>query len=241
MIRKRKLTKLAVVGTAVVCAVFVLAVGASSFATTSKAPTAQVTHMVKIPGGTMTIAEGAAAQPNYIFPMMSLQFFGVQNFQLIYNLFRPLYFFGVGNTADLNTGLSVAQLPVYSNGGKTVVVKMKGYKWSNGETVDAQDVLFWMNMVKADATSWAGYAPGPGQYPGNVMNVVANNATDSVTFTLDAAYSNYWFTYNDLSQITPLPIAWDITSAGAKPGSGRCSSASYKSVTTSMSSSGAAH
>ena len=43
---------------------------------------------------------------------------------------------------------------------------MKGYKWSDGETVDARDVVFWMNMVKAGATSWGGYAPGPGEYPG---------------------------------------------------------------------------
>ncbi|MGD0439443.1 MAG: ABC transporter substrate-binding protein [Acidimicrobiales bacterium] len=230
MIRKRKLTKLAVVGTAVVSAVFVLALGASSFATTSKAPAAQVTHMVKVPGGTLTVAEGAAAAPNYLFPMMGLEYFSVSNFQLIYNLFRPLYYFGVGNTTALNTGLSVAYPPVYTNNGRTVTIKMKGYKWSNGETVDAQDVVFWMNMVKANATSWAGYAPGPGQYPGNVTNVVADNATDTVTITLDAAYSSYWFTYNDLSQISPLPLAWDVTSAGAKPGSGHCSSAAYTSV-----------
>ena len=53
-----------------------------------------------------------------------------------------------------------------------MTIKLKGYKWSNGETVDAQDVVFWMNMLKADATSWAAYAPGPGQFPGNVVNVV---------------------------------------------------------------------
>ena len=106
---------------------------------------------------------------------------------------------------------------------------MKGYRWSNGETVDAQDVVFWMNMVKADATSWAGYVPGPGQFPGDITNVVANNKTDTVTFTLDATYSSYWFTYNELSQITPLPIAWDIT-VPAAAGSGGCSSASYTSI-----------
>ncbi len=178
----------------------------------------------------MTIAEGAAAGPNYIFPMMGLQYFSVTNFDLIYQLFRPLYYFGVGNTADLNEGLSVADTPVYSNSGRTVTIKMKGYKWSNGETVNAQDVVFWMNMLKADATSWAGYAPGPGQFPGDVTNVVANNKTDTVTFTLDATYSSYWFTYNELSQVTPMPVAWDITSAGAKPGSGGCSGASYTSV-----------
>jgi peptide/nickel transport system substrate-binding protein len=194
--------------------------------------------MVKVPGGTMTIAEAPAGGPNYIFPMMGGAYFNVANFQLIDLMFRPLYWFGVGYTPDLNPDLSVAEPPVYSNGGRTVTVKMKGYRWSNGESVDAQDVVFWMNMVKADATSWAAYVPGPSQYPGDVINVVADNTTDTVTFTLDAAYSQYWFTYNELSQITPLPIAWDITSAGGAPGSGGCSSASYTSITTSLSPTG---
>ena len=233
------LRRLAALGTVVAAAALVLAgCGSSSSPSTTTTSGAAPTRMVKVPGGTMTIAESAAAGPNYIFPMMGGAYFSVANFQLIYLMFRPLYWFGTGYTPDLNPGLSVAKAPVYSNGGKTVTIKMKGYKWSNGETVDAQDVVFWMNLVKADATSWAAYVPGPSQYPGDVTNVVANNAADTVSFTLDAAYSQYWFTYNELSQITPLPIAWDITSAGAAPGSGGCSGAAYTSVTTSMSSTG---
>ena len=42
----------------------------------------------------MTIAEAAAAGPNYIFPMMGGAYFSVSNFQLIYLLYRPLYWFG---------------------------------------------------------------------------------------------------------------------------------------------------
>ena len=213
---------------------FVLAIGASSFATTSKTTTTHVTKMVKIPGGTMTLALAPSAAPNYIFPMMGPTYFSVSNFQLIYMMYRPLYWFGLGTTPLLNENLSLAHMPVYSNGGRRITVKLKNYKWSNGETVTPQDVLFWSNMVKANATSWAGFAPGPGQYPGDVTNVVADNATDTVTFTTDGRYSSYWFTYNELSQISPLPIAWDITSARAKPGSGGCSSASYKSVVTTI-------
>ena len=227
--RRRKLSKLAVVGTAVACAAFVLAAcGSSSTTTTTTA--AATTHMVKVPGGTLTIAEAPAGGPNYIFPMMGGAYFSVATFQLLYLLYRPLYWFGVGSTPLLNEGLSVADEPVYSNHDRTVTISMKGYKWSNGETVDAQDVVFWMNLLKANATSWAGYAPGPGQFPGDVTNVVANNKTDTVTFTVDATYSSYWFTYNELSQITPLPVTWDITSASGKPGSGHCSSASYASI-----------
>jgi peptide/nickel transport system substrate-binding protein len=243
MLRKRKLTKLAILGTAVVTAVFVLAVGATSFATTSKAKATTTTTarkgMVPVPGGTLTVAAPPTAAPNYFFPMMSPAYFSVANFQVIYNLYRPLYYFGVGETPDLNPQVSVADPPVFSNGDKTVTIKMKGYKWSNGTTVDAQDVLFWSNMMKVNATSWAAFAPGPNQYPGNIVNVVANNATDTVTITLDHAYGSYWFTYNDLSQISPLPIAWDVTSASGAPGSGGCSSASYTSVKISISSSGA--
>ena len=239
MSRKRKMSRVAAVGAAVLVAALAFpACGSSSAPPTTSSSTTPPVHMVKVPGGTMTIAEVAAAGPNYIFPMMSGAYFSVANFQLIYLMFRPLYWFGTGYTPDLNPGLSVADAPVYSNGGRTVTVKMKGYKWSNGETVNAQDVVFWMNMMKADATSWAAYVPGPGQYPGDITNVVANKTTDTVSFTLDAAYSRYWFTYNELSQITPLPLAWDVTSAGAAPGSGGCSGVSYSSITTSMSSTG---
>ena len=156
--------------------------------------------------------------PNYIFPMMSGQYFLDSNFQLIYLLFRPLYWFGVGNTPELNEQLSVAYAPVYSNHDRKVTIKMKGYRWSNGETVDAQDVVFWMNMVKADAPSWAGYVPGPGRVPRRHHQRRGQQPKDTVTFTLDAPYSSWWFTYNELSQITPLPIAWDITSAPAAAG-----------------------
>ncbi|MGH3166711.1 MAG: ABC transporter substrate-binding protein, partial [Trebonia sp.] len=31
-----------------------------------------------------------------------------------------------------------------------------------------------------------------------------------------------WFTYNQLAEITPMPLAWDVTHAGAKAGSGGC-------------------
>ena len=72
--------------------------------------------------------------------MMASPYYGVSNTALIEVMFRPLYWFGVGYTPDVNRGLSVADPPVYSDGGRTVTIKMKGYKWSNGKTVDARDV-----------------------------------------------------------------------------------------------------
>ncbi len=179
---------------------------------------------------TATYAEAAQTPPNYIFPFMSLAFFSVNNinqFQQI--MYRPLYWFGNGNTPNLNPSLSLAQNPVYTNGGSTVTLTLKPYKWSNGETVTAQDVMFWMNMLHAEKANWAGYSAGA--IPDDLSSVVANSPT-KLTFTVTGKVNSYWFTYNELSQITPMPVAWDITSPGAKAGSGGCSAAPYGTADT---------
>jgi peptide/nickel transport system substrate-binding protein len=48
-----------------------------------------------------------------------------------------------------------------------------------------------------------------------------------MTFTLTGAVNSYWFTYNELSQITPMPNAWDVTSTTGAPNSGGCATAAY--------------
>jgi peptide/nickel transport system substrate-binding protein len=79
--------------------------------------------------------------------------------------------------------------------------------------------MFWMNMVKTEKANWASYVPGA--FPDNVTKVTkVNNNTIKLDF--DAKYSDIWYTYNELSQITPMPMAWDVTSLNAKPGSGGC-------------------
>ncbi|HEX3565404.1 MAG TPA: ABC transporter substrate-binding protein, partial [Acidimicrobiales bacterium] len=91
-------------------------------------------------GGTASFAEQSQSPPDYIFPFMSLAFFSVYNInQFQYLMYRPLYWFGEGSTPDLNLSLSLADKPVYSNNGTTVTINLKNYKWSNGETVTAQD------------------------------------------------------------------------------------------------------
>ena len=143
--------------------------------------------------------------------------------QFQYLMYRPLYWFGVGTAFKLNTSLSVATAPVYSNGDTTVTVNLKNWKWSDGETVSAADVLFFMNIYHAEPTNFCGYVKG--LFPDDVTNVTASGQT--VTFTLKSSVNSYWFTFNEMSQITPLPVAWDVTAAGQAAGSGGCSSAAY--------------
>ena len=80
------------------------------------------------------------------------------------------------------------------------------------EPITAQNVLFWIHMLQAvGASDWGAYVPGG--FPTNVSNVKATNAT-TLTMTMNKAYNPTWFTYNELSQITPMPEAWDRTASG---------------------------
>lgn len=176
---------------------------------------------------TVVFAEQPQAPPNYIFPFMSLAFFSVYNInQFQFLMFRPLYWFGKGTTPDLNPTLSLAKPPVYAKTNTQLTITLKSYKWSNGEAVTAKNVMFWMNMLHAEKTNWAGYAPGGINIPDNVKSITIDSPT-KLTFTLTQSFNTYWYTYNQLSQITPLPLAWTKTTTTGAAGSGGCATAPF--------------
>jgi peptide/nickel transport system substrate-binding protein len=165
-------------------------------------------------GGTATFALPPGAVPNWIFPFIDSAHSSIDNRnQFEYLMFRPLYFFGDNGQPVPNSSLSLASPPAFSNGNKTVTITMKNYKWSNGEPVGASGVAFWLNMMAAEKTHWAYYVPGG--LPDNLSSWKVTSPTQ-IVLQLKTAYSPSWFTDNELSQITPLPMAWDMTSAAAK-------------------------
>jgi len=169
--------------------------------------------------------------PNWILPFVGLPYYSVANLEDFQQLmYRPLYWFGRGSGPLLDPSLSLAGLPSTSSSGTTVTVTLKPYRWSNGRPLDAADVLFWMNMLRAEKQNWAGYVPG--ELPDNVRSVsAASGGSRTVTFVMRRAYNTTWLLYNELSQITPLPIAWDVdhlvSGRPAAPGSGGCSALRY--------------
>jgi peptide/nickel transport system substrate-binding protein len=206
-----------------------IAVGAGAVAlalvaaacSSSNPPPSSSSGGAKAKGGTVTWGEEPGAQPNWIWPFVPITNYSVYNSQTFqWLMYRPLYMFGNnGSSETVNYPLSLANAPTYSNGGKTVVINMKGWKWSNGETVDAANVVFWLNMMEAEKANYAGYAPGT--MPDNLVSYKATSP-NQLTIQLDKAYSTFWFTYNQLAEITPMPMAWDVTSLGGKAGSGGC-------------------
>jgi len=168
-------------------------------------------------GGTATFALLPDTKANYIFPMAPIQYFSVANFdQFQVLMVRPLYWFGNNGSVALNDQLSLAAEPQYSDDGKTVTIRLKNYRWSNGQPVTSRDVEFWMNLLRANKTSYAAYLAGG--FPDNVVSMRFPDSQTAV-FTLDKQYSSYFFTYNQLSEITPIPQAvWDRTSVNGPVG-----------------------
>jgi len=166
-----------------------------------------------VSGGTAYFAEQPLAPPTYIFPLVSGENFTTANTSDLQTLlYLPLYWYGDKGKASIDYPLSIGNPPVYSDGDRVVTITLKHYAWSDGEIVSARDVGFWINMLKANKADWANYVPGG--FPDNVVSWSALGST-TIRLRLNASYNPSWFTYNELSQITPLPMAWDRTSLSA--------------------------
>jgi peptide/nickel transport system substrate-binding protein len=214
--RKLRLGAVAAVGVVSLVAAACSSSGGSSSGSNS------ASSGVPVKGGTATVALPAGVTNNWIFPFYAISNSSVYNSnQFQWMFYRPLYMFGnnTNTNVTINYPLSPANPPDYTNGGKTVVINMKGWKWSDGETVNAQSLIFFLNMAKAEKNNW--YAYSKSLLPDNVASYKATGP-NQLTIQLSSQYSSIWYTYNQLSEINPMPLAWDVTSLGAKPGSGGC-------------------
>jgi len=167
-------------------------------------------------GGVAYFAEQPLQPPTYIFPLVSGAYYTEENtswFQTL--MYEPLYWFGDGGRPTLDARLSVGDPPVYSGHDRVVTITLKAWRWSDGEHVTARDVLFWIDLLKANTQDWASYVPGG--FPDNVVRATVLSA-QTIRLELDKAYNPTWFTYNELSQITPLPLAWDRTGPAVAAG-----------------------
>ncbi|HTW11111.1 MAG TPA: ABC transporter substrate-binding protein [Solirubrobacteraceae bacterium] len=163
-----------------------------------------------INGGTAYFAEQPLSPPNYIFPLISGEYYSPENtedFQTL--MYRPLYWYGDRGRPGIDYPLSLGNAPVYSHGDRVITITLKPARWSDGETVSAADVGFWIDLLKANRADWASYVPGG--FPDNIASW-KRLGPRTIQLDLNASYNPIWFTNNELSQITPLPLAWDRTS-----------------------------
>ncbi|MFI5035914.1 MAG: ABC transporter substrate-binding protein [Acidimicrobiales bacterium] len=182
----------------------------------------------------ITYAEAPGASPNYIFPFASCQYYSSSNmnqFQML--MYRPLYWFGLGGSPSLVPSLSLAEVPRFTNGDRTVTISLKGWRFADGQIVNARSVLFFLNMYRADPTAFCGYNAGFG-IPDQVRNAAGTGDTVQINFATPV--NPNWMLDNYLSEITPLPDVWDRTSPtrGARCASGVFGAASTKAACTAV-------
>jgi peptide/nickel transport system substrate-binding protein len=231
------------VGGLVLAVASVTALGACSSSSHSTTTTT-TPGVVKVPGGigsvptaatdtgkagTITWAEGPGATPNWIFPVVPGEDNSVFNvFTFEWMSWRPLYWTVNGVVPETVPSMSLANAPVYSNGDKTVTVSLKSsYKWSNGQAITANDVLFYIDLVKAavkvSPADWEAYVPG--HFPDNVASTSEPNAS-TLVINLKASVNPTWFTEDVLGSggpVMPLPsTVWakESTSGSIIPPSG---------------------
>lgn len=165
-------------------------------------------------GGTVTFAQEVGSPPTYIFPIEDGANSGNNNITYLQpEMWRPLYWYGHSNSQlpTINYPLSLAKPPVWSNGGKTVTIKLLHYRWSNGSMVTTRDVEFFMNLLKADEADYVGYAPG---WWMDEISSIDYSSASQFSITFNGVYSTTWLIDNGLSEITPIPqYAWDRISA----------------------------
>jgi peptide/nickel transport system substrate-binding protein len=163
--------------------------------------------------GTITWAEAPGAAPTWIFPVTPGADLSIQtlaSFQ--FEMWRPLYWFGNGVSPTEVPSMSLAYAPVYSNGDKTVTVRMKtSYTWSDGQPITAKDALFYIDEVRAavkeSGANWGAYAPHIG-IPDQVVSASTPNAT-TLVLHLNKPVNPQWFTDDEASYILPMPVhAW---------------------------------
>ena len=199
-------------GSAVIAAVATAVILAACSSPSNSHQTGHAVH-----GGTATFALPPGFNPNYILPIEPAAADSVQQFNLFqFLMYRPLYWPGHGGSTAIDPSLSLASLPVYSNGGTTVTIHLKHYLWSDGKPVTSRDIAFFMNLLKANKAEYASYVKG--LFPDDVLSYSTPNPQTFVMH-LSRSFNQQWFTNDQLNLIQPMPQhAWDKTSASAAAG-----------------------
>jgi peptide/nickel transport system substrate-binding protein len=162
--------------------------------------------------GTVSFGLQNGQSPTWILPIVPAADNLVYNVEYFdYQMWRPLYWTNNGVAPTINPAMSLAKLPVWSNGDLTATITMNpSYRWSDGKPVSSQDVAFAIDLIKAavkeNAGNWASY--NPGQFPDNVASMSTPNQS-TLVLNLTAPVNPDWFALNELGSIQPMPAhAW---------------------------------
>jgi len=188
--------------------VLVALVTAACGTTTPSSSRAIARHVVE--GGTLTYAYTPGNVFNWILPFPVESNYTQWNDDIVYGMWRPLYWAGLGNKPVIDFKRSFAYPPVWSDHDTVVTIRLKHERWSDGDPVTTSDVRFFFQLLDAGKKQVAYYIPG--DIPDNVASIDYVSPSEFVMH-LTGSFSQQWYLDNELVDIVPLPVqSWDRTS-----------------------------
>ena len=166
--------------------------------------------------GILTYPLEPGSGPAWIFPLIPGTNYTIDTIDFSNYSWRPLWWFPDGVNMGFDFTQSMATQPVFTDNNKTATFQLKpGWKWSDGQAVTSQDILFEFWLYKAAITlnpeNVAGYTPG--FFPSDVTSISAPNPT-TVVVHFKAARNQLFAWYTELTGLEALPAhAWAETSA----------------------------
>ncbi len=180
--------------------------GGSSTASAAATPAAKIQH-----GGTAVIALSTQSSPNWFFPMLSASAFSDLNTQVDGMMYKPMIQFNAKDVVDYSRSL-VSNITSNKNGTEYTLTLSHKYKWSNGQPITAQDVVFTWDITKAASEPnavWVYGGAGIGGVP-NIWKSVTAVGNNKVVVKLSQPTNSNWFVHNGLAQLWPVPKSvWD--------------------------------
>jgi peptide/nickel transport system substrate-binding protein len=181
-----------------------------------------------VQGGTATVAWPDGTAPNLIFPLAPATNTDGYNVNLTYLMWPYLVYDGDGGQSAVSPRESLYSSLTWSDGDKTLTIKLKPWKWSDGAPITSRDFTFVYNLLKANVPDWIDYTQG--LFPDDVKSVATPDAS-TIVLSLTRSYNPDFYTEDVLGQLPLLPQhAWDKTSAGGKVGGYDTTTAGAKAV-----------
>ncbi|GMA65269.1 peptide ABC transporter substrate-binding protein [Alicyclobacillus fastidiosus] len=213
--KSRPMLLLAGVTTAVILAAAGCGNSTNTSSTSNSSNTSTATSSGQTPqkGGTLVVALPPQTNLTWYFPLENSQNASIYNAELFSQMFMPVLY--IDNNYDIDYNDSLASNVSYNKAGTQYTITLNPkYKWSDGQPVTAQDVVWGYNIIAATdnpkaPAPWPNYNAGSGGVPANIQSVKATD-DHTVVVTLKKAVNQQWFIYNGIGQLYAFPQhAWN--------------------------------
>ncbi len=153
------------------------------------------------------LRRGAGGLPRTTYlPLLTGAYYSVANIEQFQRLsYRSLFWIGDQGQASRQPAAQPGQTPDLCGQQHASSTSTLGkWNWSDGTPVTSRDVAFWINLLEANKKNIAFYIPG--EFPDNLKSYKITGP-ESIQLSLSGPVNPTWFTYDQLSQITPIPTA----------------------------------